>query len=440
VRGHRTVAVGLTALTAIGVAAVGHLSRLWWLGPHPERQWIVDVGLLTLALGIHVAGSPARRAVPVGRPESTSQAVWLRGGAALLLAFAAAVLVMRITVWPHGAGSDSVAIWSLKARMLARDEAHWTRVFDREVLHARYPLLLPGLTARLWVASGRETPWAPAVVAGGFAALVAVCLATGVAALRGPVVAAGAVLALCLLPDWLTTATDLIADVPLSAFVLASVLTLAWAIERPADRDRPLCLAGLFAGFASVTKTEGYVVVVAGLAALALVTSRRRGVRVGLRRSLLFLSTATPLIAWGTWLVWEHAERSSEYFIGFMHGGRRIFDVERHRLILTAGARWMEAHPEAWLLVMFPLLLTGPRSPIRQESRATLGLLLGLVAGAYYFVYLVTPYPLDWQLSTSLKRLIVQYWPAYVAALALACAADGRIGTDPVPKGALSMR
>jgi hypothetical protein len=437
-RRHRIVAVSLTALATIGLAAVGHVSRLWWLGPHPERQWILDAGLLALAAGILVACPPGGRADPSRLPVWNSQALWLWGGSLLLLSLAAAVLVMRLTVWPHGPGSDSVAIWSLKARMLAREEVHWTRVFDSEVIHSRYPLLLPGVTARLWIASGHEGPWAPAVVAGGFAALVVLSLTASVAALRGPAVAAGVAMALCLLPDWLTTATDLIADLPLSAFALASVLTIVWSIERPADRDRPLCLAGLFAGLASVTKTEGHLVAVASLTAVALVTGRCRGIRVGLRRVLLLLSTSAPLIAWGAWLLSRHAQVPSEYLFGLMHGRGRLLELDRHRQIVTAVARWMGAHPEAWLLVTFPVLLSGPRSPVRRESLATTVVLLSVVAGAYYVVYLVTPYPLDWQLSTSLHRLIVQYWPAYVATLAFACQPDGKIDTDPGRVGVLS--
>jgi hypothetical protein len=44
---------------------------------------------------------------------------------------------------------------------------------------------------------------------------------------------------------------------------------------------------------------------------------------------------------------------------------------------------------------------------------------LSLVVAGYYVVYLATPIPLDYQLATSLDRLIIQLWPSLLLILGL---------------------
>jgi hypothetical protein len=46
-------------------------------------------------------------------------------------------------------------------------------------------------------------------------------------------------------------------------------------------------------------------------------------------------------------------------------------------------------------------------------GRATIGLLLvtAMFVG-YSFVYVITPLPVEWQISTSFDRLLTQLWPA----------------------------
>jgi hypothetical protein len=75
----------------------------------------------------------------------------------------------------------------------------------------------------------------------------------------------------------------------------------------------------------------------------------------------------------------------------------------------------------AWLLCPVPLLLLHVLAKVRGVTLAggaapwltTAGVLTGVVA-ANYTVYLLTPYDLQWHLDSSLSRLLLQVWPAFL--------------------------
>ena len=39
---------------------------------------------------------------------------------------------------------------------------------------------------------------------------------------------------------------------------------------------------------------------------------------------------------------------------------------------------------------------------------------LGLMLLSFYFVYVLTPYEIEWHITTSFDRLLIQLWPALV--------------------------
>src|SRR5262249_40850919 len=90
----------------------------------------------------------------------------------------------------------------------------------------------------------------------------------------------------------------------------------------------------------------------------------------------------------------------------------KLSDSRRYAQIAAHFAREAAALPELLLLPLFALAL-GFR-----PDRATFGCLavIGLMLVGYFCVYLVTPYPLEWQLRASLDRLYVQLLPGFIFA------------------------
>ncbi len=67
-----------------------------------------------------------------------------------------------------------------------------------------------------------------------------------------------------------------------------------------------------------------------------------------------------------------------------------------------------------YLLALYPFLL-GVR--VRAGDRAgalTSAVALALLALGYFVIYLISPHDLNWHLSNSLDRLLLQLWPSFV--------------------------
>jgi len=65
-----------------------------------------------------------------------------------------------------------------------------------------------------------------------------------------------------------------------------------------------------------------------------------------------------------------------------------------------------------WLGLAVAITMRLDRPAVARAATALL-LLIAMFAG-YTLVYVITPLPLEWQISTSFDRLLVQLWPALV--------------------------
>jgi hypothetical protein len=53
----------------------------------------------------------------------------------------------------------------------------------------------------------------------------------------------------------------------------------------------------------------------------------------------------------------------------------------------------------------------------RSDRARVMAAVLGLMLLSFYFVYVLTPYEIEWHITTSFDRLLVQLWPALVLAV-----------------------
>jgi len=98
---------------------------------------------------------------------------------------------------------------------------------------------------------------------------------------------------------------------------------------------------------------------------------------------------------------------------------QKMLDPARYLLVFKAlvsqltGFRKWYAHP-GYLLLVYPFFV-GVRTRIRVGAgRVTSAVVLGLISIGYLFVYVTTPYNLEWHLTFSLSRLLIQLWPGFV--------------------------
>ncbi|MGA2113818.1 MAG: glycosyltransferase family 39 protein [Bryobacteraceae bacterium] len=428
--GGRVLRLTLALPFGIGVSSAAFFWSLITGISHLEIEAVlVVVGLLVgWRIGLPAAGSSAPGgAGPAGSGDT------LIGHLFLLLAAAdAGVFAWWSAKFPSG-GWDGWAIWNQRARFLYEAGDSWRSAFSPALhwSHTDYPLLVPATVARAWRDLGRETTLVPVLLAAGFAIAVAALLVASLGALRGRGhgLAAGALLLAT--PAFVRYAASQYADVELSYFILATIVLQCVAGGSPAP-ERWLALAGIAAGLAAWTKSEGLLWVVAAAAALAPVRTVAADGKTRLKRIGAFLAGACPFLL--TVLYFRRSVVISWYFLG-QNGtpqiGENLRDIHRYRMVAEAfaGQIWRFGSPLLSPVIFLAgyLLLSGIGVARRHRpGLATAGLALSLTAAGYYAIYMLTPEDPRWLLGTSLDRLCLQLWPGVLFTAVVGAGAIGR--------------
>jgi hypothetical protein len=238
---------------ALGVGAASQVAWLWLASAGPTRPGalvVADVVAIvvvatTLAL-VSRRSQPPSPALPPFGGEGARLRRLLIATFALVVPIAVFTLAWHSQRKPHGMW-DAIMIWNARARFLFRAGEDWRVAFDPRIVHADYPLLVPLSVLRAWLAVGRETTIAPAVIGSLFTAATAVVLVSSLWRRRGSTVAllAGTVF---LGTEFVTRhGASQCADTPLGLYLLGSVVALDL---EPGEARFPRALAGALAGLA----------------------------------------------------------------------------------------------------------------------------------------------------------------------------------------------
>gem|GEM_PF-7089556 len=275
------------------------------------------------------------------------------------------------------------AIWNLRARSIFAAPFDRAAIFAPEVPHADYPPLLPSLIAQVWFLLGARTQISALFAIGGAHALFA-----GVARKAGTGAAWMSLLLLIGTPQFLLLTWQQTADLKVATLLLVAVI---------AAREEQFALCGLACGLAALTKNEA-----AFEAAILLALVRKpRALLAAAPALIAFVAfhLAVPANDLQTALHWPHALP------------RRLWQVLRaFASQLWSFSDWGLSLPA---LVIF-VLWKGPRLEF-------IGLSLLFLVG----VYLFTPLPLAYHLSSSLDRLLFQLFPSALYACA-SCFPDSK--------------
>jgi dolichyl-phosphate-mannose-protein mannosyltransferase len=361
----------------------------------------------------------------------------LRAAFAIALLAALYSAILRTIAHPHGDGWDAFAIWNLHARFLFRGGSYWRDGFTPLIpwSHPDYPLLLPAAIAHFWTYLGRESQIVPAVVGLVFTFSTVGLLFSSLALLRGEISAILGGLTLLSTPFFTEQGTAQYADVPLSFFILATIVLLC-LYEQNAGTTRLrglLILAGISCGFAAWTKNEGLLFLLAIIAARMLVfviTPSRSAVPEALPPGdrtyeiarqvstsfTLFLVATIPLLLLIAWL--KHSVgASNELFssIAFY----KLLDASRYQAILKWYGKdflrfgdWFLIPGTVLLAVLF--FVDAKHTPRTDPGARASLIALAITLAGFFLIYLITPYDLYWHLRFSLNRLFLQLWPSAI--------------------------
>jgi hypothetical protein len=414
----------------LGLGLTSGTTYAWLHLPGHNRAGLVALDVTVAGL-LGVGALLARRGaggMPHGALEANSgvqqglgqAALWLRALAVLSVVLGGLATLSLVAGEPHGHW-DAWGIWNLRARFLFLGDDGWTDAFHPVLrpIHLDYPLLVPLTVARLWAYQGGDSTLAPQMLTLAFMVTTAGALFGLLRAIKGAEQAWLGLLVLVALEGFLLQAAGQCADVPTGFFLLCAIGLLTLARGRADDKVamRLRLLAGFSLGCSAWTKNEGRLMLVSGVAAVALVgwvRGRTHGAWRDLRPVLLGAAPFVLMLA-----LKQYEFPASNDIMGSQNRWtltHKPADPARHLTILRFGWERILLDPKFPFVPLLAVTTLVLGRDLRRDGAvlADGAVTLLLVASGFYFVYLVTPHPLEWHLATSAQRLLVQLWPSAV--------------------------
>ena len=415
---------------ALAGAAAGACSIIYFLG--------LVCGLnpyITLILSALICAAMVKWVrLPANEVPSTPPTRWLLIVFLVALAGAVAIFILTAFKEPHGYW-DAWSIWNLHARFMVRGGAHWTDLFTTQIgwTHPDYPLLVPSIVAQAWSVMRSETTLVPAAVAFLFTFGTAAVVVGAVRMLRGwdQALIAGAFL--------LGTATFLLqgvaqyADIPLAFYMVTAVALLCF------DDVKCTVLAGAMAGFASWTKNEGLLFIVVLVVARCIVRLRHRSAAKLFVELKWFAAGLAPVLAVVALFKFRYAPpgdlltgKPGEMLGHLVDFGRWVTVIEgfvKHLFIFGSLPTFIV--PVIIVLAVYAFLVRFRVDPELRTAVHTMIAAVVLMLLGDFAVYLLLSNRLDWQIDTSLDRILMQIWPAALLAF---FAASGSVQLASLPQ------
>jgi len=430
---HNALILSLGAGAGLGIASSLYFICLVLVGPNLAVLAIVEGAFVVGAVVLGLLAKPRESELTWSDGPAAPRYLAVLFGAAALLGLT--LFVTHSATKPHGEW-DAWAIWNLHARFLYRSGDLWKHAFSTSIAwsHPDYPVLLPGLISLSWTLARAESTLAPVTVAFLFTFAAAGVLIAAIGVLRGRTQAfiAGALLLGTV--EFVEVGAMQYADVPLSFYILATVVLLCLQDRYP-DNLRFTLLAGLSAGFAAWTKNEGLMFVVAVI--LARVVAMLRfggGTRLPRQLGAMVAGLVFPLAVVAFFKLRLAppndltSTRPADMLTHLTDFGRWMTVLESFgREALFFGQMAVEGEvvrgfliPIALVLLLYWVLV---RFHVEQRDRpsvTTAVLAVAFMLAGDFAVYVLLPNDVNWQLSTSLDRIFLQLWPVGLFAFFLA--------------------
>jgi hypothetical protein len=412
----------------IGIASSLYFLCLAAAGPSLAAVASVEGAalILTLALAAIAHGRAERRSAQAfgwmaGPGVPTYLTVLFLGAAGL----AAVVFLIQTIFKPHG-DWNAWAIWNLRARFLVRSGPSWAHTFSNQIAwsHPDSPLLIPGAVALIWTLARTESTLAPIGVAFLFTLATAALLISALGTLRGKLLAWLAGIVLLGSVAFVETGAMQYADVPLSFYILATLVMLCLQDRYPAD-PRLSIVAGIMAGFAAWTKNEGLLFAVAVVAARAISILRFRRPASLSRPLFALLAGLTPPLAVAGFFQLRFAPSNDLVTLARREALAHLADPGRW-IAVTLG--FIKAAllfgsflvPVILVLALYWYLVRFQVDEQYRVAVATGTIALALVLSGELAVYILFPADAVWLVDASVDHVFLQLWPAVLFVFFLA--------------------
>lgn len=320
---------------------------------------------------------------------------------------------------PHGLW-DAFNYWNLKAKFISLAPFDWPYLFHQMVsddFHPDYPLLQTGYIARCWLYLKNESVWAPIVVSFAFTFCTIGFLATSVSIFTNKIKGLIAGLILLATPFYMTMGDSQYADNTVGFFYLATVVLLTFARRETSIKPRLLITAGITAGLSAWSKNEGLLFIACLFCSQfsLLFFKNYRELLTELKYLLFGMLPILFLIAYYKIAIAPPNDivnaQGAETFI-------KLTDYSRYETVckwyfeqFTTFGKWV-INP--WWLFLFGIIYKGINLKENRDSLISSFILFLLMLLGFFFIYIITPLPLVFHLSTSIHRLFFQLFPTFI--------------------------
>jgi len=205
------------------------------------------------------------------------------------------------------------------------------------------------------------------------------------------------------------------ADVPISYFLLCSLVLFALHDYEKTQGKQYLIMAGIFVGLSTWTKNEGWLFLCSIISARLILVIFNSGLSKSFREIIWPLVGAAPVLL--VVIIFKVKYYSQSYLIsgnnlhqiaGF------LIDPERYWLILKSF--FLESFKVGkGLIFILPILILVFRRTKYEGQKINLRFILLaiiFILTGFFIVYLTTPLDLQWQLNTSMRRILLQLFPS----------------------------
>jgi hypothetical protein len=353
---------------------------------------------------------------------------WLRRLFIILLLISSGSFGLKTFIQdPHGT-VDTRIVWNYRARWMFRGGDQWQHAFYSPVARdaeyeddqghaADYPLLVTGSVYRGWEIIGSDHVAIPIMIAGIFTFGTYLLLYASLALLRNRNQGYLAVLFMLISTQFLHLGTDQYGDVPLAFFILSTVALFALKDRFPAISLQTAVLIGFTASCAAWTKNEGLVFFILVILVRFIGQIGKNDWSELVKEFFCFLLGMLPVMGTLLYFKLNFAPRNDMINIPTLKKTVvHLLDLDRYLYVITETLKKVYFFNDKIVILMAVyFLISGlDRSGHVKKHIFSHVILLLLTLGGYLFAYVITPYDLGWHIDSSLRRLFIQLWPAWV--------------------------
>jgi len=410
--------------TGLGLGITSSTIFLWLVifGQPDSYYFLAEFGFIVLlfllaSYSIRSTKNPQRNPI-INSNDDLNTIVWLKYLFYILLVISLASFALKtFGIDPHGR-FDAYTMWNYRARLLFLGGNQWSYAFSKEIISTSpdYPLLLPASIFRMWVIIGTDSIAVPITIAAFFTFGSILLILQGLSIVRGQNHGYLTAIFMLIATQYVKFAAHQYADIPLSFFILSTIILLTLKEKYPSAALRIMFLAGLTTSCAAWTKNEGLLFLALMILVLILYNIKIKKLLRSIKEFFYFLLGLTPIL--GTEIFFKLKIAPTNDLVNlnnFSNIFSYLVQLDRYQKIFLKFAEEVFLFNDGIIFIMVVYLLFSglDKNFFNRKMLSPPVTLFGLLLCGYFFSFLISPYDLQWHVNAAVDRLLMHIWPSW---------------------------